>query len=451
MIAAQKIPKVLRIAVSGTVLFLFGLSFVSAGTGLGLLPHWQFAPSVLRLCGAFSIGAAVFVAAVVLISLLFGRVYCAAFCPLGIFQDFILFLAGSGAKGKHAADHPVLRYGIAGLTFGLLAGGWTAGFLLLDPYSNAGRIFTAWFSAGGAIALTVVILLAVWKKRMFCTSVCPVGTLLGLLSKKSVFRLAVSDECVRCGLCAVNCRAGCIAVSPAGVVIDGERCVRCMDCAAVCPKHAIRLAGPAARKSSSVPSDPSRRRFLIHGAVLAGAAVLGFGLGRAGFFSVLEKFSRFRILPPGAGDPARFASKCTACQLCVMACPEKIITFARGGDGPVSLDLSHGACRFDCVRCSEVCPTGAIVPLTLAVKQKTKIAEARFDPTRCRVFQEGEPCGLCAGACPVHAVTLRKNGTPKPVNTDLCIGCGACAKVCPVTPVKAMTVHEIEKQIVLNS
>ena len=49
---------------------------------------------------------------------------------------------------------------------------------------------------------------------------------------------------------------------------------------------------------------------------------------------------------------------------------------------------------------------------------------------------------------PAHAITLRGNGTPRPVNTDLCIGCGACQMVCPA-PEKAMTVHEIEKQVTL--
>jgi len=446
MLTARKIPRVLRITVSAAVVFLFGMAFVFAGAGFGLLPHFQFAPSLLRLCCGFSFGALVFVLAVALVSILFGRFYCAAFCPFGILQDFIIFFSGSGQKELRAENHPLLRCSIAGLVFGLLAGGWTTGFLLLDPYSNAGRIFCAWFSAGGVLILSAIIALAIRKKRLFCTAVCPVGTLLGLLSKKSVFALSASSDCVKCGLCVKSCRASCISISPERAVFDQERCVRCMDCVSVCPKNAIRLTS-----STQKTQDPdlSRRKFIVQGAVLAGAAVLGFGIGRSGFFSLTERFTRTQILPPGAGMRGFFASKCTACQLCAAACPEKIIVFAKGGDGPVSLDLTGGACRFDCKRCTEVCPTGALAPLTLAVKRKTKIAEAHFDAARCKVFQKEEACGRCAQVCPTHAVTLRKNGTPKPVDTDLCIGCGACQKVCPETP-KAITVHGIDKQIVLN-
>ena len=131
-------------------------------------------------------------------------------------------------------------------------------------------------------------------------------------------------------------------------------------------------------------------------------------------------------------------------------CPEKIIVPAKGTAEPVSLDLSRGSCRFDCNKCSRVCPTGAIRPLTLAAKQKTKIAEAHFNPQNCIVFQDDEECGKCAAVCPTHAITLRKNGTPRGVNLKLCIGCGACQEICPA-PEKAMTVHEIEKQILLEN
>ena len=114
------------------------------------------------------------------------------------------------------------------------------------------------------------------------------------------------------------------------------------------------------------------------------------------------------------------------------------------------LDLSRGHCSFDCHRCSQVCPTGAIVPLGLEAKRRTKIAEASFNPRNCIVFQEDEQCGKCSEACPTKAITLRKNGTPKPVDGRLCIGCGACQAVCPA-PEKAMSIHEIEKQEYLQA
>ena len=115
----------------------------------------------------------------------------------------------------------------------------------------------------------------------------------------------------------------------------------------------------------------------------------------------------------------------------------------------MSLELTRGSCKFDCHTCSQVCPTGAIRPISLATKQKTKIAEAQLDTEKCLVYQNDEECGRCAAVCPTHAISLRKNLFPMPVKTDICIGCGACQEVCPA-PEKAMTVHGIERQSVIN-
>ena len=240
-----------------------------------------------------------------------------------------------------------------------------------------------------------------------------------------------------------GCPSGCIDVESG--VIDNGRCVRCMNCISACPLGCIGFAAPK-RREEAVPMDTSRRRFLISGGVLIAGLAAGAALAKTGLGKIEEFARRFKILPPGAGSAERFAAKCTACQLCTVNCPAKIIVPATGGDGPVSLDLSRGVCQFDCNRCTLVCPTGALKPLTLEQKRKTKIAEAKFNPRTCIVFQEDVPCGQCADVCPVHAIRLRKNGAPRPVDTALCIGCGACQKVCPADE-KAMTVHEIEKQI----
>jgi len=183
------------------------------------------------------------------------------------------------------------------------------------------------------------------------------------------------------------------------------------------------------------------------GALAAGLAA-GVVLAKTGMTKVHEFAKRFKILPPGAGSAERFASRCTGCQLCTANCPAKIIVPAPGGTGPVSLDLSRGSCQYDCRRCSQVCPTGAIRPLTLKTKQHTKIAEARFHPQTCIVFQDGTGCGRCAKACPTGAISLRRTGAPR-LNVKLCIGCGACSLVCPAKE-KAMTVQPVEEQTVLT-
>ena len=214
------------------------------------------------------------------------------------------------------------------------------------------------------------------------------------------------------------------------------------------PRRSVNRQFRAHPETAETPVDPSRRAFLLRGGILVAGLAAGAVLVRTGLSRLAELPRRFGILPPGAQDAERFAAKCTSCQLCTANCPEKIIVPAPGGTGPVSLDLNRGACRFNCNLCAQLCPTGAILPLTLKEKQHTKIAEAKFNPRNCIVFQEEEECGRCASVCPVRAITLRGNGTPRPVNTNLCIGCGACQAVCPA-PEKAMTVHEIEKQITL--
>ncbi|MDD3153970.1 MAG: 4Fe-4S binding protein [Victivallaceae bacterium] len=424
------------------VLALAGVAFSTFGSGIAPLLHVQFGPALLQCVAASSVGALAIVLGIALFTLLFGRFYCAVLCPFGILQDVIGFL--SRRKGQDTRNFRKTRYAIAGIVTGMLVCGWSGGMLLLDPYSNFGRIFAS-FTVGGWIALIGIILLAVWKGRFYCTTICPVGTLLGILAKHGVFELAITGKCVHCGTCKKVCPAGCIDLDNG--TIDNEQCVRCMNCVADCPLHGIAFV---ARKKKQIPTDESRRAFLVGGGMLLAGVAAGMVLAKTTFGKFEELVRRTGILPPGAGNARKFAAKCTACQLCTANCPAKIIVPAPGGDGPVSLDLRKGACQYNCNRCSQLCPTGALTPLPLEVKQKTKIAEAQFNAKVCIVFQEGQRCGRCAQACPVHAITLRKNTAPRPVDTNRCIGCGACQAVCPATPVKAMTVHEIENQTQLE-
>ena len=96
------------------------------------------------------------------------------------------------------------------------------------------------------------------------------------------------------------------------------------------------------------------------------------------------------------------------------------------------IDLSAGACAYDCHRCAEACPTGAIQRMPLEEKRRTKIAKVEFHATHCIVYQgESHFCGKCAEACPTEAIELRRNGAPRAPKADRCIGCGACQLACP--------------------
>lgn len=428
-----KLFRTLRIA-AGTLFFIVSaLTFSGAAVFLSQLFKAQAGPALMRCFGAFAWGAAAVCAVILLLTFLFGRFYCSVFCPFGLLQDLVSFL--SRRKAARMNDLNVLRSAVSGCVLGMLFCGVNIGFLALDPYSNFGRLAGS-FTAGGLAVLIVIAALAVWKKRIFCTTLCPVGTVLGLFAKAGFVRLAIGEKCLKCGKCEKVCPAGCIDAKRG--VVDNGRCVRCMDCLAACPVDAVSFT--AGYKTA--PPDLSRRKFLVSGSILLAGVAVGALAARAGLFRIARKL---RILPPGAGSAERFTQKCTACMLCAVNCPQKIIRPAPGGTGPVELDLSKGACRWDCARCTQVCPTGALPFLSLAEKRRIKIAEAKFDPKNCLAFQEGTKCGLCAAACPTGAVTLRRNGTPRPVKTALCIGCGACRKACPA-PRKAMTVVPVEKQ-----
>lgn len=447
-----KILRLARILAAAALFSVMLAAFSGMAAWAAETPRLEFAPALLRCCAAFSLGALAVVAVILLCSWLFGRFYCAFLCPLGIWQD----LAGAAARrpGRTEANHSRLRHLVAGFAAGGLAAGWTLPFLFLDPYSVFGRGVAGKCALWGLIPLAVVTLLAVWKKRLFCTTICPVGTVLGLFGRFGLFKLRLTDKCVKCGMCVKRCPAGCI--DPAAGTLDNERCVRCLNCLAVCRVNGVEYTIRRPKRPEGTP-DKSRREFLVNGMELfTGLAAGALAAKYAAFSAIMSDIRRASenrnlILPPGAGDLTRFALKCTSCQLCTANCPEKIIVPSPRGAGPVRLDLARGACRYDCDKCSAICPTGALMPLGLKKKRHTKIAEAKFDATRCLACHGDGPCGKCADACPAGAIKARGPRRVPRLNQKLCIGCGACQAACPAAPVKAMTVHGIEKQTVVES
>ena len=197
------LPRRLRIAAAAFVLLVFGASFSGLWSRAAVFFHLQAAPALLSCSASFGAGCAAAVLLIALLSFLFGRFYCAFLCPLGIWQDLTGFL--SRRKCAPLPDAGKLRMAVAGLVCGALAGGTAAGFLLLDPWSNAGRMAGA-FLAGGFVPFLLITALAGWKKRLFCTAICPVGTLLGLLAGRGLFRLGFTPKCVKCGLCMASCK-----------------------------------------------------------------------------------------------------------------------------------------------------------------------------------------------------------------------------------------------------
>ena len=482
--------KILRIAriVCATLVFVIatcGFLKMSGGNPLSqALLKIQFVPALISMtAGAF--GALAFL---VIITLLFGRVYCSFICPLGIFQDIISWVSNIARKKankgrvpfkKYSKPHNVLRYSILAIVIGCLAVGFTYPFALLDPYSNYGRIavqvfstFETWmtnilsgifpsmfYTQSYAVVglwsllysiffLLVVIIFSAAKGRLYCNTVCPVGSLLGLISGASLFQPAIDKEmCVKCGVCAGKCKSSCIDLETKE--IDSTRCVACYDCMVSCKRGGVKLVPTWFKKKTSQTSnnlpDKGRRNAI--------RAMSGLAAAVATRKLVPVKQSADKentpILPPGAGNVEAFKNACTACHACIAACPNSIIrpaTFEYGIDGVMLPTIKYDKkyCSYGCTKCSEVCPNDAIAPLTLAQKRKTQIGIAVYDASKCVVVSDGIHCGACAGNCPAGAIEMVENAMapgqhlPK-VDPLKCIGCGACEYACPGMP-KAIVV-----------
>lgn len=521
----------LRVIVGTAVLLGCGLVFAdvrgwldSRFTDVFLWP--QFLPSVLAFLRGAGWMAAGFVAVLVLTAL-FGRVYCAMLCPLGVLMDAAAWLGrkrGRKRKLPYRRGQAWLRVAVVVATVGFLVSGSAVVLGFLDPFSLFGRIMAGtvrpvagWANnllahrgwtkpvtvvpsaaaATGVAAgmLAVVVLLALRRGRLWCNTLCPVGAVLGALSKFSLFRLSfTSGACTACSLCERSCPAQCIDYRRQRV--DHSRCVMCLDCVSACRKTGLnvefayggKLVGSKDVSLADLPTCPSsppatRRGFLAAAGTLAAEAVGrgrgwnegggggggrggggGGGGGRRGGGGKEEEegdakdghddrrltpATKKAVLPPGAVSLAHFQATCTACHLCVTHCPSQVLRPAITQHGLAGFlqpyqDFGVAFCEFNCSQCSQVCPTGAIQPITVEQRQVVQTGVARFFRSRCVVRTEGTACGACAEHCPtqaVHMVPFRGGRLTIPeVTPELCIGCGACEFICPVIPDKAIVV-----------
>lgn len=470
--------------VAVTLLFLDFTGFAAAHWGW--MARIQLIPAIL----SFSF---LTVALIIVATLIFGRLYCSVVCPLGIFQDFIIWLRGK--FGPHArnrfayhSQYKRLRLSFFILFAVLIALGTVnvtamAAAGLLEPYSEYGRMASTllgpvydWannlladYTASednymfthiaratqlpvlitAIVSLVVVSVFAWMGGRNYCNIVCPVGTFLGFISRFSLLKPVIdTDRCNGCKKCARNCKASCIDAS--AHTIDYSRCVVCMDCIGNCSQHAIsyRIAPRGKKKSPDAISDTSRRSFLITAAAVT-TALAANAKGDGTLAPVKQKESPVRLtplVPPGARSIANLKSHCTACQLCIQSCPNNVLKPSTSLDSfmqPV-MTYTEGYCRPECTRCSDVCPAGAILPLDEGEKSAVKIGTAVVDPKACISAAYGRNCGLCSRRCPVGAITMVETsaGHMRPVvNESACIGCGACEYNCPVGTVDSISAN----------
>ncbi len=386
----------------------------------------QFTPLLQRVFVDFSIISLSLLTLIIVITLLFGRIYCSMLCPLGIFQDLLLLIIKK--EGEYRKNLP-FKYFIAALSFGFLIGSNVLILRYTDPYTYFGSAVS--LSLIGLIAIAVVIILTILKSRLFCTDICPVGAVLGLISKISIFKMYINKkECLSCGMCERNCPSGCIDLNEEE--IDNVTCVKCLKCLPNCPKGALTFG---IKPKEELKFNIKRRDFITTSAAL----VLFSGMIKAGVEFSKKAGSKIKdiILPPGSIDKKRMLNTCLNCNLCINSCPSKILSKADESFNAVHIDYSKGKrfCEFDCKKCSEVCPSGAIKRITLEEKQNTRIAMAVINQENCN------SCEICINECPVNAITKQDN-QKSVIDASKCIGCGKCKTVCGFNAIEVFAVNE---------
>lgn len=451
---------------------------------LGWVAKIQFLPALIAL-------DFVVLGILIILTLLFGRLYCSVICPLGVMQDLFAYWGRKHKKNRYnySPEKKWLRYTVLGIFIVCLIIGFAPVTTLLAPYSAYGRIVNSlfrplydlmlnglaaidshfeWYLIPEAelwlrsvttlvIALLTLVILGVlaWRHgRTYCNTICPVGTMLSFFARFSLFRIRVDEEkCNQCGLCAKNCKAA--AIDTKNGTIDYSRCIVCGDCIDKCNRKAIKYD---VRCTEEVES-PERRAMLTGTLLAVGTAAMAQAKIKVdgGLAEIEDKQAPQRnkpVLPAGALSAQHMQQHCTACQLCVSACPNNVL---RPSSDPLhfmqpEMSFERGFCRPECNQCSQVCPTGAIKPISIEDKTAIRVGHARWIKKNCIPIANGDSCGLCARQCPAQAIIMvnytKKNGQTVQVpaiDKERCIGCGKCEYLCPARPFSAIYVEGYNK------
>jgi polyferredoxin len=462
-------------------------------------------------------------------TILFGRFFCGWICPLGTLQHFVGSMPSEAKRGKQRIEsnrykrwqtvkYVVLIAGLVAAFFGSMVIGWldpfsllvrSIGLSLLPALNFAARavlsplehshvaalkatgesllqatvmdLRQAHFAQG--LVLGVLFVLILWASlritRLWCRSMCPLGALLGAASRWSILGLHKdASTCDKCNRCLLHCQGGDDPIG--GVPWRKAECLVCMNCVGACPHASLKFRFFRKEREVTTP-DIGRRRALT--GLAAGAAAVPLMRANTG----MGKSRHERLLrPPGAVDESDFLSRCIRCGECMKVCPNNSLhpTLAEAGIEGLwtpTLVPRIGYCEPSCVLCSEVCPTGAIWPITpkdkgwvvgvgdRSTNQPVRIGTAFYDRGRCLPWALATDCIVCEEWCPVspkaiyvqEAEVVDSGGNTKVlkqprVDPRRCVGCGACEYACPLQEHPAVYVTSIgesrspSSQILLN-
>lgn len=287
-----------------------------------------------------------------------------------------------------------------------------------------------------ALLLVAILALEYLQSRYWCRNLCPLGTLLGWLSRFRFYKRIPASLCSDCGACNTFCPAvSCEKIPPP------EECFVCMECRTSCPHQRV----------SFCPDIPSFRQkpFLPERRLVLGGLATGLLLSIPTRFRYPDQSSRL-LRPPGVRDESEFLKSCVRCGECIKVCLKSALypaTWQAGIEGIATplLIPRLGYCEYNCTLCGQVCPTGAIPVLQVETKRRETIGKAVFDKNHCLPFARQTDCIVCEEHCPIPDKAIRShprevigpNGARREVREpfvvdEICTGCGICEYVCPL-------------------
>lgn len=301
-----------------------------------------------------------------------------------------------------------------------------------------------------AAILLGIIALERFETRNWCRNLCPLGTLLGWLGQFSPFGRVPTTLCGDCG----QCRELCPTSFDRDILLK-EECILCMECRQGCPQGRISFR-PSLKLKGCGPLMPERR-------LLLGGMAGGLLLALPARFRSPEKGLRL-LRPPGVRSEEDFLKKCVRCGECMKVCLKNALypaTYQAGLEGvytPLVIPRL-GYCEYNCTLCGQVCPTGAIPSLPVALKRREVIGKAVFDKNHCLPFARKIDCIVCEEHCPIPEKAIRSrdvqvmglDGLLRTVKEpylveEICNGCGICENVCPLETKAGIEVFSVKSR-----